>query len=450
MDSVISFVRRVIPPTETDFYVPASWIFDSAAIDMDFAGNRYWDSPDFFANPTNLLSISRASIGYAKTAAGVLTQFGTDTLRITTLGLLIEDSRQNLATYSQDFSNASGWTPTHVTVTGDALAAPDGATTADTLVENNVDTRHQVTFNAGSISIVSGSNYAVSIFAKKQNRNCCYISVAGFGGNDFFAAVFDLQNGVVGETKVGSSTGTIASTSIEELANGWYRCTVVGSLALTACALYYGAAPLATGNTWDMVNGWPTYQGTSIDSISIWGGQFELGSFSSSYIPTTTTSATRAKDVVTSIGDLDTLLGSGTTGSVVVNLIANQPNSGSQNVRIIGATTGDHAILYWQGTVSETNVASYNGTSELAAALGGSQTFPGGVKVAAAWDAAPSRVVLGGGGTVSSSASLIGNGTGAALGYSATADQTIFSYFRRVTVWSSKLSDSTLQSLTSP
>ena len=41
------------------------------------------------------LSCSRASIGYAKTQAGTLTQFGNNQLRITDLGLLVEDARTN-------------------------------------------------------------------------------------------------------------------------------------------------------------------------------------------------------------------------------------------------------------------------------------------------------------------------------------------------------------------
>ena len=54
-------------------------------IDLNFQTGEYYEVgvPQSTITSTSYLSCSRASIGYAKTAAGTLTQFGNDTLRIT-------------------------------------------------------------------------------------------------------------------------------------------------------------------------------------------------------------------------------------------------------------------------------------------------------------------------------------------------------------------------------
>lgn len=67
------------------------WWLADAAIDLDFAGDRIYPSGAF----TDYLSCSRASDGYAQNAAGDWVQFSSNVLRITDLGLLIEDGGTN-------------------------------------------------------------------------------------------------------------------------------------------------------------------------------------------------------------------------------------------------------------------------------------------------------------------------------------------------------------------
>ena len=86
-----------------------TWWLTDASIDLDLSNARYYDSSDPTVAVTDFLSCSRASIGYAKNAEGTLTQFGNDTLRITDLGLLVEDARTNYVLYSQEFDNTSVW-----------------------------------------------------------------------------------------------------------------------------------------------------------------------------------------------------------------------------------------------------------------------------------------------------------------------------------------------------
>ena len=96
----------------TDLYLQfatlGGWWLTGASIDLDFSNNMHYDSSDPTATFTDLVSCSRASIGYAKNADGTLTSFGNDTLRIGVgTGLLVEDARTNQLLYSQQFTTGS-------------------------------------------------------------------------------------------------------------------------------------------------------------------------------------------------------------------------------------------------------------------------------------------------------------------------------------------------------
>jgi hypothetical protein len=54
-------------------------------------------------------------------------------------------AEQNLLLYSQEFDNAA-WTKTSTTVTANSTTAPDGTTTADTLIPNTTNTYHAAYF----------------------------------------------------------------------------------------------------------------------------------------------------------------------------------------------------------------------------------------------------------------------------------------------------------------
>lgn len=443
MDSVISFVRRIIPPTETDFYIPSTWVYDGSLIDMDFMNSRYWDDPNF-VTVADLVSCTRASIGYAKTAAGVLTQFAVDTFRLTDLGLLVERLAQNLFSNSQAYDGL--WGLYDATVLDNQTTAPDGTSTAAKETEGASNSRHMI-YSGSSGGVTNGVFYSFSCFAKAGTRR--YFSLGWNDGVNALAAVYDLQTGTITDTHVQSGSPTYTFT-IEQFTNGWYRCVLNTDAGQTNGApnMMLGLSNSATPSSWDTT---PSYQGDGSSFLYIWGAQIELGVYASSYIPSSGGVATRAADKVLAIGDLNTAL-TATNISILANVIATAailsdvPATHNYG-RIIGDDGTGTGIAPLFRNDDDTHVASFDGVTALSVLIGNSLTFSGGVKVAFA-QSAGGRSIVGGGGTVATDANHVTYTTSASLGYD--ANYPFNGYFRRVTVWNSRLSDTILQIRTAP
>jgi hypothetical protein len=220
-----------------------------------------------------------------QTAAAGVARFEHNPITGESLGLLIEEQRTNLFTYSDDFDNAS-WTKANVTVTANTVVAPDGTLTGDKLVEATGTASRSVLQNWTS---VSGTTYTFSVYAKKGERQWLYINGSSGAFGSTTRAWFDLQNGVVG-TLENSPIATIT-----DVGNGWYRCTM--SKAATASATH-----TSTGFYMSNADGVTSYTGNGYSGIYIWGAQLEAGAFPTSYIPTTTAQVTRSADAASMTG----------------------------------------------------------------------------------------------------------------------------------------------------
>ena len=186
------------------------------------------------------------------------------------LGLLIEEARTNVLQYSEDFAG-SYWSKGRATITPNAATAPDGTLTADKIISTAVNGSHYV------LRSVSASVGTVSVFAKAGEFTFLKMATSA---NSFAPSFFNLSNGTIA-SKASSHTATITDAG-----DGWYRCSITPDNP-------FGSASVENaGNSASSA-----HLGNGINGIYIWGAQIETGAFPTSYIPTTGSTVTRAKDI---------------------------------------------------------------------------------------------------------------------------------------------------------
>jgi hypothetical protein len=283
------------------------------------SGKAYAQIP---TNGNGDLTWTRASTAVRTNSTGLLESMGSGVPRLSYMygscpALLLEPQRTNLALYSEDFSNAT-WTKVAGTVASNSTSAPDGNTTADTftssLTTNSIVVR--------TVSITSGSTYSLSFYVKQGTQKFVYIRFTSNAlSNNFVSVVYDLQDGTVGQTQVGSSSGTLVSASVQSAGNGFYRLVLVASINQIDGNIGIGFASAKTGNTFNNFGG-ITSTITSGNDFYLYGAQLELGAYPTTYIPTTTASATRVADTATKTG-ISSLIGQ-TSGTIFVDFQYNQ------------------------------------------------------------------------------------------------------------------------------
>lgn len=225
----------------------------------------------------SVCTFTRASAATYTDRYGVLKSVAADTPRFTADGLLIEGASTNLLTYSEQFDNAA-WVKAGASVTANTAAVTDpyGTNLADKLVEDTSTGNHQVN---QIFATTAGSTTTRSVFLKAGERSRAYIH--SYNGTANVGAYFDLSAGTV----ISSDSGVTAV--IKQFANGWYRCSI--TLTETATSERLQVRLVSTGTT-------TTYTGDGTSGLYIFGAQFEATPFATSYIPTTTTSATRVSN----------------------------------------------------------------------------------------------------------------------------------------------------------
>jgi len=271
------------------------------------------------------------SAGLIQSAAVDTPRFGYDPVTLAAKGLLIEEARTNLKLYSADLNlwGSKG----NVAVTSDALAAPDGATTADKLVEAAVLGAHNI-YNY--YTLTAAQSYTWSTYAKAGERTKVTLWVDQFtsGGN---WGSFDLSAGSV----IGS--GSAVTPQITNVGNGWYRLAITGTVGTTTGNIGVALLDAASASN---------YTGDGTSGLYIWGAQLEEGAFPTSYIPTTTAAATRAVDLAT-ITDLSAIGYNASEGTLVAKGIFDSPVvSGIINHTLasldIGTWTDRMSLLWWE------------------------------------------------------------------------------------------------------
>lgn len=176
---------------------------------------------------------------------------------------LLSDSTFALNAWSQYGANL---------VSQSAIVDPFGNTnTVYKIVETAATTAHRTEKSITSL-VPSGTTVRFSVYLKAVERTTVLLSDGASSGS----VTFNLTNGTVS-----SSTGTGLGIIVTDVGNGWYRCSYTYT---TSNATVYPNISPAVGGT-------NNYTGDGVSGFYVYGPQVELGSSTTSYVPTTTNQA---------------------------------------------------------------------------------------------------------------------------------------------------------------
>jgi hypothetical protein len=207
-----------------------------------------------------------------QTAASGVARFDHNPTTFESLGLLIEEQRTNLVTYSEQFDNAA-WTKTNATITADTIVSPDGTVDADSISETTATGNHRA--RTASISVSASTSYTCTVFAKLGFGSVRYLGIGLSSTTDITTGsrrsyVFDLSNGTA--TTTGGATWTAVSGSATAVGNGWYRCQMTITTDAAASTMFVSIGLSDTFSSATFASG---YTGDGYSGIYIWGAQLE-------------------------------------------------------------------------------------------------------------------------------------------------------------------------------
>ncbi len=222
-----------------------------------------------FSNQSYLLN----GTGYAAFGGspGITFLRGTNATMIDSTGTLTY-APSNQILNSESFT-ATSWAGVGTTglssVGSNATVAPDGTTTADSLVEDSLTSDHRI--NQSGISGSAGAGkYAFSVYLKAGTRTFARIQFDGTinaVGSSCGVNVNLLDGSFSTPTNAGNITS--ATATVTDVGNGWYR---VGLLATLSTAYSFTGASVRIF-TMQSLAGSTSFLGNG-SNIFVWGAQF--------------------------------------------------------------------------------------------------------------------------------------------------------------------------------
>ena len=233
--------------------------------------------------------------------------------------LLLEPSSTNLLTYSEDLTQGI---TNRLLITSNTNSSPDGTNTADKLIPNNTNsTYHYFAFS----SLTIATNNVYSVFLKKAEYEYALISfeTSGSSGSSD-KALINLNNGTIEQSDT--------ETKVKDYGNGWYRCSIKATSAMTSVVIY----PLPSASL-------GSFTGDNTSGIFAWGLQLEQQSYPTSYIPTQGSAATRVADVCNNGGNQQVI--NSTEGVLYAEMSALSDDLTNRRITISDNSTSNRIVL---------------------------------------------------------------------------------------------------------
>lgn len=319
-------------------------------------------------------------------------------------GLLVEQQSTNQLTYSNTFDNAAwgkmtGGTGANPVVTANAATAPDGTNTA-----------YKVVFDKGSGTTTTDQSTIVQSYTTTS------------------ITTHSLWVKADSPTKVSLKNPENSGTYTEfNVTTSWQRITITASTT-PAVSSQFG---IGLRGSYSTINSCTVY---------IWGAQLEIGSFATSYIPTTSATVTRSADVASVATSAFPY--SGTEGTLVINwrqgaVSTNASAFVSEFVGSIRSPQQTFGIRYY---------GQNGGNVQLAASAVANTTY----KAATAYTLNQPEIACLNGGTIqTNSVNYTTPATVLTMGYSASSSNFwLNGWIRQITYIPRRLSDAELQART--
>jgi len=238
------------------------------------SGKAYAEIP---TNGNGDLTWTRSGTALRTNSSGLLESMGSGVPRLSYMygscpALLLEPQRTNLALQSESFDNASWSKPSGWTVTANATTSPDGTSNADLITPTNFNNLSQ------ACVVTTSTNYAVSIYVKRNTTNSTWVSLI-FSGGTSISYGYIINWSTLSISLIPARTAAINPT-FESVGNGWYRISFVCASGNNISSSFQIIPDSQSGT----------------NSIYLYGAQLEAGAYPTTYIPTTSASATRIAD----------------------------------------------------------------------------------------------------------------------------------------------------------
>jgi len=179
---------------------------------------------------------------------------------------LIEIVPYNLLTYSEQFNDVV-WVKQSTTVTSNVSNSPNGTLTADKIIPDTSSNQHRIYQN----NTFTGQG-VLSVYAKADGYN--FLSLGQGGIVVGSSIIFNLSNGTISGTESGFTP------TIENIGNGWYRCSIYSSTLGTGAIGGYFIVVRSANNI-------SNYNGDGVSGILTWGAQLVQSSLPKDYFFTT-------------------------------------------------------------------------------------------------------------------------------------------------------------------